>query len=79
MCASTVERTVPDAKCWTNPAGKVLTPILNNVWGAERPFMWNRIDVGGRSAVIRLSDGAAQHLTGQYLYHFATTTGISSD
>jgi hypothetical protein len=38
-------------------AGKVLTPILDNVWGAERPFMWNRIDVGGRSAVIRLSDG----------------------
>jgi hypothetical protein len=38
-------------------AGKVLTPIVDNVWGAERPFMWNRIDVGGRSAVIRLSDG----------------------
>ena len=38
-------------------AGKLLTPIVDNVWGAERPFMWNRIDVGGRSAVIRLSDG----------------------
>jgi hypothetical protein len=38
-------------------AGKVLTPIVDNIWGAERPFMWNRIDVGGRSAVIRLSDG----------------------
>lgn len=38
-------------------AGKVLTPIVDSVWGAERPFMWNRIDVGGRSAVIRLSDG----------------------
>ena len=42
----------------SSTAGKVLTPIADNVWGAERPFMWNRIDVGGRSAVIRLSDGA---------------------
>lgn len=58
MAGATAEQTVPDAKCWTNPAGKVLTPIMENVWGAERPFMWNRIDVGGRGAVIRLSDGS---------------------
>ena len=43
--------------CRCNPSGAVLTPVADNVWGAERPFTWNRIDVGGRGAVIRLSDG----------------------
>lgn len=28
------------------------------VWGAERPFVWNSIDVGGRMAVVRLADGS---------------------
>ena len=40
-----------------NPSGAVLTPVAENAWAAERPFTWNRIDVGGRGAVIRLSDG----------------------
>ncbi len=43
--------------CRCNPSGAVLTPVADNVWGAERPFTWNRIDVGGRGAVIKLSDG----------------------
>ena len=25
---------------------------------AERPFVWNGIDVGGKMAVVRLSDGS---------------------
>ena len=44
-------------RCRCNPSGAVLTPVADNVWGAERPFTWNGIDVGGRGAVIRLSDG----------------------
>ena len=43
--------------CRCNPSGAVLTSVADNVWGAERPFTWNRIDVGGRGAVIKLSDG----------------------
>jgi hypothetical protein len=28
------------------------------LWVAERPFTWNGIDVGGKMAVARLSDGS---------------------
>lgn len=44
-------------KTWSNVAGLVLTPVRENLWAAERPFVWNSIDVGGKMAVIRLSDG----------------------
>ncbi|CAM9695402.1 unnamed protein product, partial [Phaeothamnion confervicola] len=43
-------------RTWSNPSGLDLTPIASEVWAAERPFVWNYIDVGGRSAVVRLSD-----------------------
>ncbi|KAK9839790.1 hypothetical protein WJX81_002018 [Elliptochloris bilobata] len=32
-------------------------PVATNVWAADRPFIWNKIDVGGRMAVLRLKDG----------------------
>lgn len=41
---------------WSNRLGKLLTPVSRDVWVAERPFVWNNIDVGGRSVIIRLSD-----------------------
>ncbi|KAK9807495.1 hypothetical protein WJX72_000868 [[Myrmecia] bisecta] len=53
-----VEETREEYKCWTNPPGKVLTALTDNVWACERPFLWNKIDVGGRMAVLRLSDGS---------------------
>ena len=28
------------------------------VWAAERPFVWNGIDVGGKMGVVRLADGS---------------------
>ena len=34
-----------------------MTPITTGVWAAERPFVWNGIDVGGRSLIVRMSDG----------------------
>ena len=40
---------------FTNPQGQVLQPIRENVWAADRPFIWNTIDVGGRMTVIRVS------------------------
>ena len=46
-------------KTWSNPTGAVLTPLVDGtVFAAERPFIWNSIDVGGKSAVVRLSDGS---------------------
>jgi hypothetical protein len=50
---------------WSNRAGTVLTPIcldtsnsspngVGGVYSADRPFLWNSIDVGGRMAVIAL-------------------------
>jgi len=45
-------------KTWSNVEGLVLTPVRENLWAAERPFVWNSIDVGGKMAVIKLSDGS---------------------
>lgn len=42
---------------WSNPRGKVLTPLVDSLWAAERPFVWNGIDVGGKMAVVRLPSG----------------------
>lgn len=42
---------------WSNRNGQVLTRINDWVWAAERPFVWNTIDVGGRSAICKLADG----------------------
>jgi hypothetical protein len=42
---------------WSNRLGCTLTPIATGVWAAERPFTWNKIDVGGRSVVCRVGDG----------------------
>ncbi|KAL3138407.1 hypothetical protein ABBQ32_006203 [Trebouxia sp. C0010 RCD-2024] len=43
---------------FTNKEGRVLTQHTENVWGAERPFTWLGIDVNGRGAVVKLSDGS---------------------
>ncbi|CAM9511534.1 unnamed protein product [Ascophyllum nodosum] len=44
---------------WSNPSGKDLVEIVRGqVWAAERPFIWNSIDVGGRMAVVKLPDGS---------------------
>lgn len=42
----------------SDSAGRVLTKHTENVWGAERPFTWFGIDVNGRGAVVKLSDGS---------------------
>ena len=40
---------------WSNPGGKDLVKVSDGVWAAERPFVWNSIDVGKSSAsCIRL-------------------------
>ncbi|CBJ26449.1 conserved hypothetical protein [Ectocarpus siliculosus] len=43
---------------WSNPMGDDMVQVLGDVWCAERPFVWNGIDVGGRMAVVKLSDGS---------------------
>lgn len=41
---------------WSNRLGTVITPVsMPGVYGACRPFYWNKIDVGGRMAIIELS------------------------
>ena len=42
---------------WSNRLGLHLTPIETGLWAAERPFVWNSIDVGGRSVIARMPDG----------------------
>eukprot|EP00752_Nemacystus_decipiens_P003871 g3561.t1 len=46
------------ASTWSNPSGQDLVQVSDGVWAAERPFVWNSIDVGGRMAVVKLSDGS---------------------
>jgi hypothetical protein len=48
----------PRPVSWSNRLGVSLTPITTGVWAAERPFFWNKIDVGGRSVVCRVGDGS---------------------
>ena len=45
-------------KTWSNRLGTTLTPVTNGVWAADRPFIWNGIDVGGRSIIARMKDGS---------------------
>lgn len=43
---------------WSNRVGTALTPAaLPGVYTADRPFYWNKIDVGCRMTVIQLDDG----------------------
>ena len=39
---------------WSNRLGSVLTPAAPHVYTADRPFFWNKIDVGCRMTVIEL-------------------------
>ena len=39
---------------WSNRAATVLTPVEDGVYTADRPFYWNKIDVGCRMTVVEL-------------------------
>jgi len=52
------EQWLKKATTWSNRAGLVLTQHRTNVWAAERPFLWNTIDVGSKSVIIKLQDGS---------------------
>ena len=43
---------------WSNRLGVTLTPVATGVWAAERPFIWNNIDVGSRGTIARMGDGS---------------------
>lgn len=46
---------------WSNPGGQDLVQVADDVWAAERPFVWKSIDVGESSDCImegfRLNSG----------------------
>jgi len=43
---------------WSNRVGSALTPAsIPGVYTADRPFLWNNIDVGCRMTVIELEEG----------------------
>lgn len=42
---------------WSNRLGTVLTPVAKGVYTGDRPFYWNKIDVGGRMCIIQLEGG----------------------
>eukprot|EP00536_Pseudo-nitzschia_multiseries_P002872 jgi/Psemu1/184520/e_gw1.40.74.1 len=42
---------------WSNRLGTALTPVADGVYTGDRPFYWNKIDVGGRMCVIQLNGG----------------------
>ena len=50
---------------WSNRHGSVLTPAsIPGVYTADRPFYWNKIDVGGRMTVIRLQSSSSSSSRG---------------
>lgn len=52
------ERGSYSAVGWSNRLGSVLTPAsLPGVYTADRPFYWNKIDVGCRMTVIKQQNG----------------------
>ncbi|CAJ1960921.1 unnamed protein product [Cylindrotheca closterium] len=42
---------------WSNRLGTVLTPATADIYTADRQFIWNNIDVGGKMAVVKLGNG----------------------
>lgn len=39
---------------WSNRLGTAITPVAPDIYTADRPFIWNNIDVGGRATIIDL-------------------------
>lgn len=57
--ASSIRKYQPSLpRSWSNRLGLTLTPVSTGVWIAERPFVWNKIDVGGKSVICRMNDGS---------------------
>ena len=60
LCAYSL--TQNQAKSWSNRKGEIIRgPICDNIYAIERPFLWNNIDVGGRSVVIKSGDNLIVH------------------
>ena len=57
VCSITMASKTELPVTWSNRLGLHLTPIATGLWAAERTFIWNSIDVGGRSVIARMPDG----------------------
>lgn len=53
---------------WSNRLGINITPISTGLWAAERPFIWNGIDVGGRSVIARMNSKKNGELGGLLIH-----------
>jgi len=62
---------------WSNRAATVLTPQYLNpgVYTADRPFMWNTIDVGCRSTIIELPSSSTSSLPDLWIHSPVTLDG----
>lgn len=56
-------------------AGRVLREIAKDVWAADRPFLWNGIDVGGPSFPAHLARQSNHNCIVIHLAMFAATRG----
>lgn len=55
---------------WSNRLGSVLTPVsIPGVYTADRPFYWNRIDVGCRMSVIACKNPKGDAFPSQLFIH----------
>ena len=64
-----VTANLPLPRTWSNRWGLTITPIATGMWAAERPFLWNGIDVGGRSVICRMASKENNTL-GQFDFNF---------
>lgn len=52
------QRIVLHPKSWHNKTGEIIRRLDENIWVIERGYIFlGRIDVGGRTTIIKLSDG----------------------
>ena len=55
---------------WSNRLGSVLTPVsIPGVYTADRPFYWNRIDVGCRMTVVACKNPRGDSFPSQLFIH----------
>lgn len=58
LCVAALQQPSSLPKTWSNRYGSLITPVATGVWSADRPFIWNNIDVGGKMVIARAADGS---------------------
>lgn len=59
------------ARTWSNEDGEDLVQVANNLWCAERPFVWNGIDVGKERCISLFDRTTRSTLSNTCMYEYS--------